>query len=250
MVSVCIDMMFRHLDFYDRIAAVKKCGADAVEFWRWSDKDVKKIKDSGIRIAAFDLDSSDERLSRDLSRGILNDGRVEEFITALKESIPIYHELCASAMTVYIGENAPYNEKNIYDCLRTALPLLEKNSINLLLEPVNDIDRGGYSMPYTAPLFELLRRIDSPRIKLLYDIYHQNMMGDFSINVIKDNINHIGHFHVADAPGRHEPGTGNIDYVNILKEISTLEYNGYIGLKYVATKRDDKTLGFLKIIER
>jgi hydroxypyruvate isomerase len=84
---------------------------------------------------------------------------------------------------------------------------------------------------------------------MLYDIYHQNMMGDFDMEEIRENIDLIGHFHVADAPGRHEVGTGNVDYINILKEISALPYSGYIGLEYKATKKDSETFDFLKEVD-
>lgn len=246
MVSVCIDMMFSHLDFYDRIRAARACGADAVEFWKWSNKDIKRIQQSGARVSIFNIDSADEKLSYDLSRGIINDGRAEDFVSALKESIPVYQALSASGMIVLIGENAPYNADNVYQCLMAALPLLEEHNVNLLVEPLNDIDRVGYSMPHAAPVFEVLKRINSPRIKMLYDIYHQHMMRDFSLKDIEENIAHIGHFHVADCPGRHEPGTGNVDYVSILRRLDNLPYSGYIGLEYRATKPDEDTLDFLK----
>ena len=245
MISVCIDMMFPHLDFYNRINAVRECGINTVEFQKWSNKDTEKIKDSGIGVSVFELDSSDKRLSKDLSRGILNQGRTEEFLSAIRESIPVYHRLGASGMTVFIGENAPYNEENVYRCITDALPLLKENDVNILIEPLNDIDTNGYSMPYAAPIFELLRKINDPHVKMLYDIYHRYMMGDFSVEAIKSNIEYIGHFHVADAPGRHEPGTGSIDYVNVLNEISAMNYSGYVGLKYRSTQPDHKTLDFL-----
>ena len=72
------------------------------------------------------------------------------------------------------------------------------------------------------------------------------MMGDFSMEDIRENADLIGHFHVADAPGRHEPGTGKVDYVKILNEISELPYDGYIGLEDRATKSDGETFGFLR----
>ena len=246
MVSVCIDMMFSTLDFYDRIDAVRACGIDTVEFWKWSNKDVERIAASGVGVSIFNLDSRDEQLSYRLSRGILNEGDVDGFLTALRESIPVYKKLGARAMIALIGEHAPYNEENVFRTLTAALPLLEAHDVSLVVEPLNSIDRVGYSMPYAAPVMELLRRINSPRIKMLYDIYHQNMMGDFSMREIAENISHIGHFHVADAPGRHEPGTGKVDYVSILKEIGKLPYEGYIGLEYRATRPDGETLGFLK----
>ena len=249
-ISVCIDMMFSRYDFYDRIKAVADCDINTIEFWKWTIKDVDRIvkilKERQMKVSIFNMDSRDEQLSYDLSRGILNDGRVEDFLKALEESIPVYKKLGASAMIVLIGEHKAYNEENVYKCLAAAKQILEKHDVNLIVEPLNDIDRQGYSMPYASPVFALLRKLNSPHIKMLYDIYHQNMMGDFSMEQIKENIDLIGHFHVADVPGRHEPGTGNVDYKAILQEISKLSYDGYIGLEYRATKNDEETLGFLR----
>lgn len=248
-VSVCIDMMFSSMDLYDRHGAVKDHGIDTVEFWKWTNKDIDHVKRSGMKVSIFNLDSRDEKLSYDLSRGILNDGRAEEFLSALEETLPIYRELGAEGLIVLIGENAPYCEENVRRCLEAAKPFLERERVNLLVEPLNATDRVGYSMPYAAPVFSLLRELDCPRIKMLYDIYHQNMTGDFSLEDIRENIGLIGHFHVADAPGRHEPGTGKVDYIKILKEIDSLPYEGYIGLEYRATKPDGETLGFLREVD-
>lgn len=247
-ISVCIDMMFSHYDFYQRIAAVKAAGIDTVEFWKWSNKDIDKLTSYDINYSIFNIDSNDEQLSYDLSRGILNDGRCDDFIQALTESIPIYKKLNASAMIVLIGENKAYSPTNVYKCLTAAVPILDSENVNLVIEPLNNIDRKNYSMPFATPVFELLSNINNPHIKMLYDIYHQNMMGDFNIEEVKKNIELIGHFHVADAPGRHEPGTGNVNYVDILKEIEKTGYSRYIGLEYRATKNDEDTLNFLKEI--
>lgn len=249
MISVCIDMMFAYCDFYERFEEVKKCGINTIEFWKWSDKDLDKIKNSGMNVSIFNIDSNDEKLSYDLSRGILNDGRVDDFLFALNESIPVYKKLGANAMIVLIGENKEYSEENVLKCLMAAKSIVEKENITLIVEPLNNIDRVGYSMPYATPVFELLKKVDSPNIKMLYDIYHQNMMSDFDMEEIKENIDLIGHFHVADVPGRHEPGTGKVDYVKIINEINKMPYAGFIGLEYRATKKDNETFGFLKEIE-
>lgn len=246
MISCCIDMMFSYCDFYSRFDEVKKCGIYTIEFWKWSNKIISKIQESGLNVSVFNLDSSDEELSYDLSRGILNDGRVDDFLQALEESIPVYKAFGAKAMIVLIGENAPYNEENVLECLNAAKPMLNEYDVNLVIEPLNNIDRVGYSMPYAKPVFELIRKVNSPHIKMLYDIYHQSMMGDFSMDDIRENIDIIGHFHIADAPGRNEPGTGKVDYISIIKEIKSLPYDGYIGLEYRATKKDGETFGFLK----
>jgi len=242
-------MMFSYLNFYDRLREAKRSGIDAVEFWKWSDKDIDKIADTGVPVSIFNIDSKNEKLSYELSRGILNDGRANDLIVALEESVPIYKKLSATGMIVLIGENATYNPDNVYHCLNSVRGLVESEGVTLLIEPLNNIDRAGYSMPYSAPVFEFLNKLNSPNIKMLYDIYHQNMMNDFSLEKIKENIDRIGHFHVADAPGRHEPGTGNVDYVTILREIDKLPYSEYIGLEYRATVTDSETFGFLEVVK-
>lgn len=254
-ISTCIDMMFASMDFYDRFAAAKNSGMNAVEFWKWSNKDLNRVRDlldqHQLTFSVFNIDCRDEQLSWDLSRGILNRGRRQELVSALKESIPVYGMLEAAGMIVLIGEEtaeiSPQQQKeNIYACLCDAADEAEKAGITLVVEPLNNIDRQNYCMPYAADLLEILNRVDSPRVKMLYDMYHQSMMGDFSLDVIRENIHRIGHFHVADCPGRHEPGTGKVNYVDILRQISQLDYDGYIGLEYRATKPDEQTFDFLK----
>lgn len=254
-LSACIDMMFPGVDFYDRFALAKACGMDAVEFWAWGQKDIdrvcRELDLGGLSLSVFNIDSRDPSISQRLTRGILNTGAVQDFLQALEESIPVYHRLKASAMIVLIGDTLPQlstrqQEENILRCLQAAAPIAEKNGVTLVVEPLNATDRQGYFMPEAGRLFSVLHEVDSPNIKMLYDIYHQNMTGDFSMEEIRDNIHRIGHFHVADCPGRHEPGTGEVDYVSILRDIKTMNYDGYVGLEYHATKPETQTLDFLK----
>ena len=147
MISCCIDMMFSYCDFYDRFEEVKKCGIDTIEFWKWTNKDIDKIIESGMDVSIFNIDSKDEQLSYDLSRGILNNGRSDDFVKALYESIPVYKKLGAKAMIVLIGELKEYNEENVLKCLMAAKPIVEKENVTLIVEPLNNIDRVGYSMP-------------------------------------------------------------------------------------------------------
>ena len=201
-------------------------------------------------VHVFNIDSDDEALSYDLSRGILNQGRKEELKKALEESIPVYKKLNANGMIVLIGEtlDIPYDEQinNIVECLEYVKPVAKENDITLLVEPLNDIDRKNYFLPRSKEVFQILKKVDSPNIKLLFDIYHEQLMNGNLINSINDNIDLIGHFHVADAPGRHEPGTGEINYPNVLNAIEATGYNRYIGLEYRATKPDEETMDFIK----
>lgn len=247
-------MMFPSVDFDGRIGAVRDAGLNAVEFWKWTNKDIDKfaaeLDERNMSFSVFNIDSRDEKLSYDLSRGILNAGRKEELLGALKESAPVYKKLGACGMIVLVGETADdvseeEQNENVFDCLEYVRDFVEREGITLVVEPLNNIDRKNYFMPYAAPLVKLLRRVNSHNIKMLYDIYHQNMMGDFDMDFVRENIDLIGHFHVADCPGRHEPGTGKVDYVNIIKEILKMGYSRYIGLEYRATRPDGETFGFL-----
>ncbi len=244
--SHCIDMMYSYLDFPERISEAKKYGADAIEFWKWSNKDIGAIKASGMPVSIFNMDSKDESLSYDLSRGILNAGRNTDFMRSLEESVPVYKTLGASAMIVLIGEKEKASPENVRKCLCEARGLCEAENVTLIVECLNNIDRADYSMPYVTPVLDIIKSVESPNIKLLYDIYHQHMMKDFDLRELLDSIDIIGHFHVADCPGRHQPGTGNIDYKTILSEICKSKYDGYIGLEYRATIPDGETLEFLK----
>lgn len=254
-ISACIDMMFASLNFEERFAAAKKSGIPAVEFWKWSNKNLNQVRQlldrEQLHFSVFNLDCRDTQLSWDLSRGILNQGRSQELVAALKESIPVYHMLEATGMIVLIGEHTDaisrdVQKENIYKCLCEAADVAEKANVTLVVEPLNDQDRKNYCMPYAADLLEILDRVNSNQVKMLYDMYHQGMMGDFSMDVIREKIHRIGHFHVADCPGRHEPGTGNMDYRSILREIDRLDYSGYVGLEYRATRPDGETFGFLQ----
>ena len=254
-VSACIDMMFPELPFEARPEAAAACGLSAMEFWKWSNKNLPAVRRELDRLkldfTVFNVDSRDEKLSYALSRGILNLGQKEVFVGAVRESIPAYHLLEARGMIVLLGEEtdaiAPEVQlENAYAALASAAEVAEKANVTLVVEPLNNVDRLHYWMPHVTPVLALLKRVGSDHVKLLYDLYHQNVMGDFSMEEIRTNIGRIGHFHVADAPGRHEPGTGTVDYVSVLREIAALPYTGTVGLEYRATRPVGETLGFLK----
>lgn len=251
--SYCIDMMFPEIDFYKRFAWAKKCGANAIEFWKWSNKDIERVKEElarqNLAVSIFNIDSKDEKLSYDLSRGILNAGRREEFVSALQESIPVYKALNAKAMIVLIGERleTPCETQidNIVECLKAAVLIVEKENVTLVVEPLNDIDRKNYFLPRSKEVFEILRKVNSPNIKLLLDLYHEQLMAGNLMNTMKENLLYIGHIHVADAPGRHEPGTGEIHYKRIFELLKELEYKNYVGFEFRSTIDSESLVKFM-----
>ena len=252
--SACIDMLFPEVDFYERFALVKAAGMDTVEFWKWSNKDLNKVskalKANDLSFAICNLDSSDEKLSADLAKGILNAGRRDDFLSAINESITAYRKLNAKALIVLIGEKSdiPYQEQinNIKLCLSAAAPLVEKENINLIVEPLNDFDRKNYFLPRSKEVLKILREVNCKNIKILLDLYHEQLMAGNLINTITENIDLIGHLHVADVPGRHQPGTGEINYPNIFSLLKEKGYKNYIGFEFKSTKSAEQTAEMIR----
>ena len=239
--SACIDMMYPECDFVDRISAAKADGVDAVEFWKWTGKDIDSIKNKteelGLGVALFNIDSVDEQLSYDLSRGILSHGRTDDFIRALDETVPVMKKLGCDKIIVLAGdvdEKIPYGLAldNIYNVLKSAVPVAESYGVTMLLEPLNTYDRPTYVLPYSRDAFDIVKGISSPYVKLLFDIYHTQRMEGNLIDTIEKNINHIGHFHVANSPYRCEPDNGEIDYMAVFSAIDASAYSDYVGYEY------------------
>jgi hydroxypyruvate isomerase len=124
--------------------------------------------------------------------------------------------------------------------LRAAVPILERHDASIIVEPINTIvTRPGFFLTTASEGFRMLERVGSPRVQLLFDIYHQQAQEGNLINLIRDHIDQIGHFQIGDHPGRHQPGTGEINYRNVFRAIYELQqegrYPGYAALEYHPT---------------
>ena len=142
-------------------------------------------------------------------------------------------------LTGFERENVS-REEQLDSCvagLRAAVPILERTGMTIVVEPVNTlVTRPGFFLAGAREGFEMLRRVDSPRVKLLFDIYHVQVTDGDLIRQIRANIDLIGHFQIGDHPGRMQPGTGEINYRNVFRAIYELQadgrYEGYAGLEY------------------
>ena len=124
---------------------------------------------------------------------------------------------------------------NAAAALRYAAPILEKNGVTAVVEILNTyVDHAGYFLYYVRDGAELIERVGSPNVRLLFDIYHVQIMEGNLIENIRMNTDRIGHFHIGDVPGRNEPGTGEINYRNVFKVIYELSerFPGYAALEY------------------
>ena len=121
---------------------------------------------------------------------------------------------------------------NVVESLRRAAEIVEKHGVTLVIEPLNQpVDHAGYFLARSDEAYEVMKAVDSPYIKILFDIYHQQIQEGNLINNIRDYYDEIGYFQLADVPGRHEPGTGEINYRKVFKAIHELGFKGILGLE-------------------
>jgi len=233
-------------DFYDRFKAVRDSGLDCVDFWGWSPKDLGRIKELigeyGLTVTSMGVDSKDEG-----TRKVFGEKRLltrdadafDAFYKACEESIEAAKYLGVPSLIVTAGNTRSddvtrYEQHaNIILMLKHVAPLFEASGITAILEPLNILcNHMGYFLSSSYEAFEICNVVGSKNIKVLYDIYHQQITEGNLIPTITKYFGQIGHIHVADVPGRYEPGTGEINYRNVFKAINDLGYDKYVGLEY------------------
>lgn len=181
--------------------------------------------------------------------GLVNPREREEFLRQTALGLEAAKKMqCPQLVTLTGNElgGMPRSEQmsNAVAALREAAPMLEKSGVTAIVEILNTyVNHAGYFLYYVRDGAELIDRVGSPNVKLLFDIYHVQIMEGNLIENIRSNIDRIGHFHVGDVPGRHEPGTGEINYRNVFKAIYDLgdRFKGSVALEYspLAPLEDD-----------
>ena len=239
-LSPCIEMLFGEIpDFYDRFAAAKAAGADTVEFWNWTGKDLPRIKalseENGLSIGAFCVAGDNREFNE---KRLMYREAIPAFLDVCRASIEKAKSLSCPTLIVTCGNernDIPRAEQhtNIVLALRAAAPLFEESGVTLVLEPLNVlVNHKGYYLDSSYEAFSVIEETGSPAVKLLFDIYHQQISSGNLIDTIRKFGSLVGHYHVADVPGRHEPGTGEIAYERVFKAIEETGYKRLIGLEY------------------
>jgi hydroxypyruvate isomerase len=244
--SACIEWLFAAEApvFADRVRAAKAAGLDAVEFWSWSNKDLAAIEtalaETGLPLAGI------------LCEPIINltdPATHETFLAGVAASRDAARRLGASVIIAQAGNlltatpRAAQHEA-IVAVLRRATPLLTGSGVTLALEPLNDrVDHPGYYLTSTAEGLDIVDEVGQPEVRLLYDIYHAAMMGE-PIDLLAGRHDRVVHVHLADLPGRSQPGSGRLDYPERLAWLKQHGYAGLVGLEYRPTVATTESLSF------
>jgi hydroxypyruvate isomerase len=240
-ISLCLEPIFPEIPLTDRVKKAADAGYRAVEFWDPSQVDIRKMAKAaaaaGVSIVCCTL--SEPRvyqLDRPAGPVLANIGK----------SIAIAEDLGVKTLIGLSSDilGRPDCQKNILiENLKRAADLAVKAGVTIALEPLNSlVDHKGCYLDTSAVGFEIAKCVDCPNVKILYDIYHMQIMEGNLIANITGNIEFVAHFHAAGVPGRNEPMDTEVNYRAVLKKIDALGYQGHVGLEYWPTYENDKSI--------
>lgn len=245
--SACLELLFaEEPDFAKRFQLAKDVGFGTVEFWSWRRKNLEEVRHAlegtGLTLLGF---AAEPMLP------LTDANQHVAFLQGLRESITATRALGAKNLIAQAGDELqgiPRQEQHdaIVRVLSAAAPLLEAEGATLLLEPLNTkVDHPGYYLASTPEGLDIIEEVGSPNVKLLYDIYHSVVMCERPSDVLDGRVALVGHVHLADAPGRGEPGSGDMPWREHLQWLTENGYEGYIGLEYRPTKDTRESLADL-----
>ncbi len=234
-LSACIEWLFADAsaDFAERIRLAKASGLDAVEFWFWSNKDLdaieRALKETGMALSGFVAEPMIP---------LTDPANHAAFLAGLATSVRTAQRLGAKVLIAQAGDDLPgrsreEQHKALVDCLRSAADVLEGSGVRLGVEPLNTlIDHKGYYLSSTREALNIVDEVGRPEIGIVYDLYHSHVMGERIEDVLQQRVSRVIHAHVADHPGRNDPGLGEIDLGARLGWLYANGYDGSIGLEY------------------
>ncbi|MDZ7851176.1 MAG: hydroxypyruvate isomerase [Halomonas sp.] len=247
-----LSMLFTEVDFLDRFEAAAKAGFKGVEYlfpYDFEAAEIKKRLDgNGLTQVLFNLPAGDWGAGE---RGIAcHPDRVEEFRAGVGRAIEYARVLGNTQVNCLAGiqpEGVSDDEarKILVENLRFAAEKLEAEGILLIAEPINTRDIPCFFLNRTEQALALFDEVGSENLKLQYDIYHMQIMEGDLAPTIEKHLDRIAHVQLADNPGRHEPGTGEINYPFLFAHLDRLGYQGWIGCEYKPKAGTKEGLGWL-----
>ena len=244
---VAVPCFFKNTDFCDALRQIAALGYDAAETYEWKHLDLDAVKatidETGVELLS--MCTTEFRLTSPEHRELWLEGLRESCIAAAKLGV---HKLITQ-VGQDTGEPREHQHRSIVDGLKAAGPILDEYDVTIMIEPLNlYVDHPGYYRWSSAEGFDIIREVNHPRVKLIYDIYHQQIMEGNIIPSVTGNLDLIAHLHAAGHPGRCELQLGESDYKNIIKAIADAGYTGALGLEYRPTLDPIESLKSVKEI--
>ncbi|MCG6929380.1 MAG: hydroxypyruvate isomerase [Desulfofustis sp.] len=250
--SANLTMLFTEVDFVERFGKAAENGFSAVEFmfpYGWPAEQLRGLLDANnLEQVLFNLPVDEWAAG---VRGIAClPGREQEFQENVERALAYATVLqcprlnCLAGLTPADADPEAVLETLVTN-LRFAADALAEANITLLVEALNSRDIPGFHLVGSQAAVKLIDAVDRDNVRFQYDIYHMQRMEGELINTVTSLMNRIGHIQLADNPGRHEPGTGEINFTNLFKAIDAAGYDGWIGCEYIPAEDTKAGLGWM-----
>lgn len=247
-----LSMLFTEVPFMERFMLAHQAGFSAIEYLFPYDFSLDELRSqletNSLKQVLFNLPAGDWAAG---DRGIAaNPTRVDEFRTGVTCAIKYAKGLGVPQLNCLAGKRlSGYDDaeqwKVLVDNVRYAAQTVGKEGIRLVVEPLNHFDSPGFFLNRTDQVLKLIEDAGMPNVFVQYDVYHAQREEGELATTLRRNIAKIGHIQIADNPGRHQPGTGEINYQFIFQELDALGYQGYIGLEYVPSPDTSSSLKWI-----
>jgi hydroxypyruvate isomerase len=244
-------MLFGEVEFPGRFEAAARAGFKAVEIqfpYAWDKRRLAEAaRRAGVEVVLINITAGDPQKG---DRGIAClPSRVAEFREGVARAIEYAKGLGCGRMNCLAGVAPAGADRSALRAtyvsnLRYAAGELARAGMTLLFEPISPHAVPGFFLNQSAEAFTLVEEVCAENLKVQYDLYHMHIMGDDLAATIAANLGRIGHMQVADFPGRHEPGTGEIDFPPLFDRIDRLGYRGWIGAEYLPSGRTTDSLAW------
>ena len=237
---------FEGVPLFEALERIAQIGFDTIDNFDWRNPDLFRLYQEGLK--RYDLGAGVLVVNKKpdvnaLGCSLVDPGERDGFLQELELCAAAAGKVDCSRLEVLSGNQRPgVPRSEQMDCavetMKAALPLLEAEGMTAVVEFLNtSVDHPGYFLEHSDDAFELIRRVGSPRVLVLFDLYHVQISQGNLIERLRNNIKQIGQIHFADVPGRHEPGTGEIHFRNVFRAIYDLgdRYRGYVTAEYHPT---------------
>jgi hydroxypyruvate isomerase len=204
------------------------------EFKKWSEEDYRRIL-ARMQALKITVDATSG-----VSPGFADPSGVDAFLSSLKSIIPAAQRLQCQQIILLSGKRMEGAAPGIQraaaiESLKRAADVVSSAGLVALIEPIDRLENPTIYLDGVTEAFEIAHAVGSPNVRVLYDVYHEQREFGNLIEKFEGNIGQVGLVHIADVPGRHEPGTGEIDYLNIYRKLGELKYQGKIAMEFYPT---------------
>jgi hydroxypyruvate isomerase len=247
-----LSMLFTEYPFINRFAEAADCGFSAVEFWfpfQYGGRELLPvIRNTGMQVALFNLDPGNTGEGDWGTVGI--PGREDHFKRALEQAVELALLLDCKRLNALAGVKPDsIHPERCFDQIRQNLCWAAdqvSDGMQIVLEALNPFDKPGYLLTSPNLALDLVKEINHPAIGLLLDVYHASRVNSDIVHLILEGSQWIKHIQVADAPDRHQPGTGVIQFEQVFEAIQKINYQDYIGLEYIPLGTTREALQWLQ----